>query len=93
MIPIMSVVNLDDYRAPNTTGPFTITFIGFNFTTPEGRQDRLTVNLTGEQVNPLEIIASVREQGGLYLPPQNGEEFCWFLPWLCAAVRISPART
>jgi hypothetical protein len=89
----MSVVNLDDYRAPNTTGPFTITFIGFNFTTPEGRQDRLTVNLTVEPGNPAEIIKAVREQGGHYLPAQDGEEFVWFLPWPCAAVRISPAKT
>jgi hypothetical protein len=39
-MPITSVVNLDDYWAPNETGPFTVTFIGFNFATPEGRQER-----------------------------------------------------
>jgi len=40
MMPITSVVNLDDYRAPNEAGPFTVTFIGFYFATPEGRQER-----------------------------------------------------
>ena len=45
MMPITSVVNLDDYRAPNETGPFTVTFTGFNFATPEGSQDRLPLIL------------------------------------------------
>jgi len=40
MMPITSVVNLDNYWEPNETGPFTVTFIGFNFATPEGRQER-----------------------------------------------------
>ena len=93
MMPITSVVNLDDYRAPNETGPFTVTFIGFNFATREGSQDRLTVNITVQQGNPSEIIESVRDQGGIYLPPQAGEEPFWFLPWPCAAVRISSAET
>ena len=33
MMPITSVVNLDNYRAPNETGLFTVTFIGFKFAT------------------------------------------------------------
>ena len=40
MMPITSVLNLDNYRAPNKAGAFTVTFIGFNFATPEGRQER-----------------------------------------------------
>jgi len=40
MMPITSVVNLDNYRAPNETGPSLSTFIGFSFATPESRQER-----------------------------------------------------
>jgi hypothetical protein len=43
MMPITSVVNLDNYRALNETGTFTVTFIGFNFATPEGRQERSAI--------------------------------------------------
>jgi hypothetical protein len=89
----MSVVNLDDYRAPPTDlGPFTVTFTGFPFRTPEGREDRLTVNITLQHGTPDEVISIVKEMGGIYLSPQNEGDPFWFLPWPCAAVRISVAN-
>ena len=30
----MTVINVDEYRAPSQNGPFTISFIGFHFATP-----------------------------------------------------------
>ena len=89
----MPVVNLADYRAPRINGPFTITFIGFSFGTPEGRQDQLTLSINVKDGgDPAVIIDAIKAQGWVYLPSRDGEKPFWFLPWPCAAVRISPVK-
>jgi hypothetical protein len=44
-MPITSIVNLDNYRAPNETGTFTVTFIGFNFASPRAERNLQTTGV------------------------------------------------
>jgi hypothetical protein len=86
----VSVVNIEDYRPPEKSGvPCTVTFIGFRFRAPEGDERSLTFSVTIADGDFAAIIEIIKEQGGIYLPPQEGSDF-WFLPWPCAAVRIRP---
>jgi hypothetical protein len=91
----MTVINIADYRPPEKMGggtgtPCTITFMGFNFWTPEGEQKRLSVSIDLGDGDFEGMIDYVRQQGGIYLPTPEEDANSWFLPWPCAAVRVSP---
>jgi hypothetical protein len=91
----MNVINIDDYRAPKEIEgqPCTVTFLGFAFKTPEGVEGRLNLSITIDNGDFAGIIKTLKEQGGAYLPSEDGGKTHWFLPWPCAAVRICPVRT
>jgi hypothetical protein len=84
----MTVVNIDDYRVPSGIGPCAVTFLGFAYKTPEGVEGRLSVSVTIENGDFEAVINTVRDLGGIYIPPGDGLQTFWFLPWPCAAVRI-----
>jgi hypothetical protein len=88
------VLDINDFRPPRLGGaPCVVTFMGFQFRTPEG-QDHINVSVTVHDGDFARVIEAVKKQGGMYLPPlgEGGNVVSWFLPWPCAAVRISPAR-
>lgn len=75
--------------APKRAGPCTVTLIGFWFTAPDGAQKRLTASITVQDGNYSGIISAIQQNGGVFLPPEKGDESrTWFLPWPCAAVQI-----
>lgn len=86
-----TVVNIEDYRAPRRSGPCIVWFLGFDFETPEGKRSRLNWSVRIEDGDFEGVIEAVKQLGGAYLPSQDGGKTVWFLPWPCAAVRISPA--
>ncbi|HXC55488.1 MAG TPA: hypothetical protein VNU97_09345 [Rhizomicrobium sp.] len=87
-----NVVNLEDYRAPKQSGPCIVAFVGFDFETPEGRKMRLTRTFKIADGDFVGAIEAVKQNGGVYFPSQDGGKTVWFLPWPCAAVRISAAQ-
>ena len=88
----MTVVNIDDYRAPRGIGRCTVTFVGFGYRTPEGNEGRLNLSITIEDGDATGMIDAIKKQGGVYLPSQDDGRTYWFLPWPCAAVRICPVE-
>jgi hypothetical protein len=89
----MSIVNIEDYRPPEKSGvPCVVTFIGFRFWTPEGEEQRLNVSVHVADGDFAGIIDIAKERGGIWIPAQDGVSTNWFLPWPCAAVRISPEQ-
>jgi hypothetical protein len=84
-----SVVNIADYRPQKSSAPCVVTFIGFTFDLPEGGKLRLTRSFEIENGDFEGAIEAVKERGGIYVPSQDGGATVWFLPWPCAAVRIS----
>jgi hypothetical protein len=88
---LVTVVNIEDYRAPVKTGrPCIVNFLGFAFKTPEGVEGRLNFTVRVEDGDAVGVIDAIKEQGGAYLPSQDDGKTFWFLPWPCAAIRISP---
>lgn len=85
----MPVVNFEDYRAPQKSGPCTVTFLGFAYRTPEGPDGRINLSITVADGDFAGVIEAVKQSGGAYLPSQDGGKTILFLPWPCAAVRIS----
>lgn len=87
------IVNIDDFRPEGSTGPAEVSFIGFRFEQEDGETQRLQVNVVVANGDFEGIINAVRENGGIYVQPNEGEDVAaWFLPWPCAAVRVKPAR-
>jgi hypothetical protein len=89
----MSVINIDDYREPHLApgvkwGGCAVTFLGFTFTTPEGGQGRLNLTVTCPDGDFAKVIDSFKQNGGIFMPPEDGVETYWYLPWPPAAVRI-----
>ena len=84
----MSVVQMDDYRAPEHSGPVEISFIGPSMAIPEGGTGGITLTMIVENGDFESMIEAVKDAGGIYLPNPDPNGDFWFLPWPCAAVRI-----
>jgi hypothetical protein len=84
-----TVINVANFRVPQRNGgPCVVTFMGFRFRTPEGREDHLNVSVTVPSGDYAGAIREIKNLGGMYL--SLSDEGTWFLPWPCAAVRILP---
>ncbi len=85
-------LRLEDLKPPEGSGPCNVAFIGHPFKTPEGQQTTLSVTVTIEDGDFAGLIATIKDFGGIFIPPEEGQSgvTSWFLPWPCAAVRISP---
>jgi hypothetical protein len=82
-----TAINIADFRVPQRSGAAcVVTFIGFRFRTPEGREDHLNVSLTVPSGDYAGAIKEIKNLGGMYLSLSDKE--IWFLPWPCAAVRV-----
>jgi hypothetical protein len=66
--------------------------MGFAFETPEGESGKINWSITIENGDYVGVLAAIKEQGGVYLPSQDGGKSYLFLPWPCAAVRICPVK-
>ncbi len=88
---VSSVINIEDYRpqVQFEPGRYVISFIGFEFMTPEGNKMRLSRSWTVDSELIESSIEAVKQEGGIYLPIDD-KKIMWFLPWPCAAVRVCP---
>ena len=81
------ILNIDDYR-PQEFGPVLITFFASTFQDERNNHIHLSASFTLLDGDAEGAIAAFRENGGMFVPPNNGHD-AWFLPWPCA-VRIRP---
>ena len=81
----MPVINLEDYRPSKKGEPCKVTFFSPTFSA-DGRIEWTVTIENGDYVG---VIEAVKNYGGAYLPSQDGGKTFWFLPWPCAAVRVS----
>jgi hypothetical protein len=80
----MTVINLDEHR-PKKVGPCRITFFSSRF----GRDSAIEYNYDIENGDVEGVIKTVQQSGGVWLPSHDDSHTFWFLPWPCAAVRVT----
>jgi hypothetical protein len=82
----MTVIDIRDYQPKKAVGPVEVTFFGFPFKA-ENQDRTLSCTITIADGNYLAVIEIFKQNGGVYMPDDDGETQ-WFLPWPCAAIRL-----